>query len=153
MHSKGTLVVIELFLGALVTICQANPVPKHGRIILGIAVEQAATAGVDYQATLRRAYGGDSQALETLFRVTLYMDGAATALNSGVLEDMLRQFGDIAFSSVLARQPRKVIERVNDDLDFGFAMHPKQGDWSRRFARTYRLGTHRYLKLNQRKGP
>jgi hypothetical protein len=55
-------------------------VPKHGRIVLGIAVDQAATARVDYRATLKKLYGGDEKALATLFRVTPYMDGAGFAI-------------------------------------------------------------------------
>jgi len=150
MRSKRFLTAISLV--AALTICEGNSVPKHGRIVLGIAVDQAATAGVDYRATLNKVYGGDEKALPTLFRITPLMDGAGATLNSGVLEDMLRQFGDVIFASLLARQPPKVIQRVIDDLDLRFSTHTKQVSWSQQFPRTYRLGSHRYYKLNQRRG-
>ena len=138
---------------AFLATVQGSPVPKHGSVVLGIAIDQAATAGVDYRRTLKKAYLGDSTALATLFRATPYMDGAGATLNSGVLEDLLREFGDVAFSSTLAKQPRKITERVTDDLDFAFAMHDKQLDWSRKFPATYRLGSHRSARLHRRNAP
>lgn len=145
--------MIEVSLIAFLAVVQGSPVPKHGGVVLGIAVDQAAKAGVDYRRALKKAYAGDSTALAPLFRATPYMDGAGATLNSGVLEDLLRQFGDTTFSATLARQPRKITERVIDDLDFAFAMHDKQPDWSRKFPTTYRLGSHRSAKLYRRNAP
>jgi hypothetical protein len=151
MHVTTSLVAISFVI--IATICKGNPVPKHGRVVLGIAVDQAARAGVDYRELLKQAYGGNPKALATLFRITPYMDGAGATLNSGVLEDLLKQFGDNVFSSVLARQPHKLIERVINDLDFSFLNRDKPVNWSPQFPRTYRMGSHRDLKLYRRRIP
>jgi hypothetical protein len=148
--TRITRAVIAISITALLTGCVEGGIRKRYGRMLEIPVDQAAVVGVNYEKAVDGASRGNAAVLMEVFRATPYLDGAGSQLNSGELKGLLARFGDVPFSSILARQPHKVIERVIDDLDFAFGVYDKVPDWSREFPSTYRLGSHRYAKLYTR---
>jgi hypothetical protein len=122
---------------ASVSVAATDPLAHRGRIV-SIIVDQAATIGVDYRETMRRAYAYNDAALINLFRVSLVADGAGAALHAGMLRDLLSRFGDRRFSGILVRQRAHIRKRVIDDLDFDF----REREWARDFPLTYRVAPH-----------
>jgi hypothetical protein len=134
-------VVVAVVLMALVSsaLAATDPLARMDpKGVVSIIVDQAATVGVDYRKTIRRAYADDGAALAVLFKVSLAADGAGATLHSGLLTELLSRFGDRRYSAVLSRQSAKIRKRVIDDLDFDF----RERKWAQAYPLTYRLAPH-----------
>ena len=107
---------------------------------------QAQAAGVNYFKELQEGESGDATKLADLFKVTAYMDGAASEFHAENLYSLLKRFGDQAFSAVLATQSATVRDQVVQSLNYFFGTGPpeveKERNWSRAFPLTFQQGAH-----------
>jgi hypothetical protein len=95
---------------------------------------------------LAEAERGNVQALSVLFRVADKLDGLGAEVYCGDLERLLEHYGDAGFAGSLSKEQKKIRERVVDSLDFAFEVHRNHENWSRKFPKTYRLGSHETQK-------
>jgi hypothetical protein len=108
---------------------------------------QASAAGIDYFRAVTQSEKGNAPELADLFRVTSFVDGAPAELHAENLYSLLKYYGDLAFSTELAKESKTVRDEVIQFLDFFFStdpsLGPKERNWVSAFPLTYRQGTHK----------
>ncbi|MEY2489598.1 MAG: hypothetical protein QOC70_1540 [Verrucomicrobiota bacterium] len=95
--------------------------------------------GIDYPRVLAAARIGDDAALSMLFSVTRKVDGLGSELHCHYLLELLKQYGDFRFSTVLAKEPASSRTAVIRALNFAFVTFDKRRGWSIDFPYTYKL--------------
>ena len=107
----------------------------------GSVFAQGTLDGVDYRKLLRGAVAKDSASLAGIFRYTANgkLMGEGAESNCAILRQLLRLWGDAAYSRVLAAESPKIRSAVIGALDYAWS-YP--GWRSNEFPVTYRLAKH-----------
>ena len=141
-----TFLPIALLIGGCASFAERSP-DRQLRDYLAAPSEsgnvfaQGTLDGVDYRKLLRGAVARDAQSLAGIFRYTAngQLMGEGAEANCDILFQLLRVWGDSAYASVLAAEPRKVRKAVIDALDYSW---PYPGWRPTEYPITYRLAHH-----------
>jgi hypothetical protein len=93
--------------------------------------------GKPYSTALYKASHSDASALQDLFRVAPYQDGAGAQGFAETLFWLMHRVGDDSFSMHLGKQSPKVRKSVIGLLDYGASY-----DYSSQFPKTFRSAPH-----------
>ena len=130
----------------LVSCAASEAAQSEPNVVQGIASEQAAAVGVNYEDVLVRAFSADPSAVAKFLDLTPSMDGAGATFHSARLRKLLGKLGDINFSNALRHRSLRVRRAVADSLDYAFEVTENRHDWAHQYPSTYNVGQHRKLR-------